>query len=110
MFMWTRKHGLTGKNLENLETLVKFCINFYFKLFFDIKVKHHLINGPNHILTQLRILCTLSEDVKTIITPYIRTSAWYSHTECVLLSLLGSQDREDRRFAVNMIMKIRGKS
>ena len=110
MFMWTRKHGLTGKNLENLETLVRFCLDSYFKLFFDIKVKHDIIYGPTHVLTQVRILRTLPQAVQTIVTPYIRTGAWYSHSECVLLSLLGSQDKEDRRFAVEFILKIRGKN
>ena len=43
-------------------------------------------------------------------TPYIRTGAWYSHTECILLSLLGSTDADDRKFAVDMILKIRGKN
>ena len=110
LFMWTRKHGLTGKNLKNLETIVKFCLQSYFKLFFDIKVKHHLIHGPYHVLTQLRILRTLPKNVKTIVTPYVRTGAWYSHTECILLSLLGSEKAEDRKFAVQMILKIRGES
>ena len=110
LFMWTRKHGLTGKNLENLETLVRFCLDSYFKLFFDIKVKHDIIYGPTHVLTQVRILRTLPQAVQTIVTPYIRTGAWYSHSECVLLSLLGSQDKEDRRFAVEFILKIRGKN
>ena len=33
VFMWTRKHNLSSKNLENLELLVLFCLQFYFKLF-----------------------------------------------------------------------------
>ena len=51
LFMWTRKHGLTGKNLENLETLVRFFLNSYFKLFLDIKVKYDINHGPSHVLT-----------------------------------------------------------
>ena len=47
--------------------------------------------------------------MQTIVTPYVRTGAWYSHSECILLSLLGSQVSEDRQFAVNMILKVRGK-
>ena len=110
LFLWTRKHGLTGKNLKNLETLVRFCVDCYFQLFFDIKVKHELIHGPSHVLTQVRILQTLPKEVKRIITPYVRTGAWYSHSECVLLSLMGSSSMEDRRFAVDLILKIRGKN
>ena len=36
--MWTRHHGLTGKDLENLETLVLFCLQMFFKMYYDIKV------------------------------------------------------------------------
>ena len=109
LFLWTRHHGLVGRDAKNLETLVTFCLRSYFKLFFDIKVKHDLIHGPYHVLTQLRILQTLSKEVKTIVTPYVRTGAWYSHSESVLLSLLGSKVTKDRDFAVNMILKVRGK-
>ena len=109
LFLWTRHHGLVGRDAKNLETLVTFCLRSYFKLFFDIKVKHDLIHGPYHVLTQLRILQTLSKEVKTIVTPYVRTGAWYSHSESVLLSLLGSQITKDRDFAVKMILKVRGK-
>ena len=40
VFMWTREHGLTGQLLRVLEVLVKFCLQHYFKLYFDIKVRH----------------------------------------------------------------------
>ena len=47
--------------------------------------------------------------MQTIVTSYIHTGAWYSHSECILLSLLGSDVAEDRKFAVEMILKICGK-
>ena len=46
--------------------------------------------------------------MQKIVTPYIRTGAWYSHSECILLSLLGSNKTKDRMFAVEKILKIRG--
>ncbi|KAG0720235.1 hypothetical protein GWK47_006885 [Chionoecetes opilio] len=54
VYMWTRKHGLTGKELNTLEILVKCCLQVYFKLYYDIKVHHRLEEGPKNILTQLR--------------------------------------------------------
>ena len=78
--MWPRKHGLQGNDRKNLELLVKFYLQSYFKLCFDIKVKHNLIHGPYHVLTQLCILRTLPKKVQNIVTPYIRTGAWYSHS------------------------------
>ena len=58
LFLWTRQHGLNGHNLKVLELLVKFCLEYYFKIYFDLKVKHDLVDAPYHILTQLRILKT----------------------------------------------------
>ena len=110
LMMWTRVHGLTGQPLKNLETLVKFCIQMYFKLYFDISFKNRLEDGPNHVLTELRILKTLPAKVRGIVTPYVRTGAWFSHSECCLVTLLASKEKEDRKFAVEKIMKIRGEN
>ena len=106
--MWIRQHGLTGKSLKVLEILVKFCLEYYFKIYFDMKVKHLIVDAPYHILTSLRILKTQPKVVKDAVTFYVRTGAWYSHPECLLLSLLASCDSTDRKFAVNQILKLRG--
>ena len=108
VFMWTRVHGLTGQPLRTLEVLVKFCLTYYFKLYFDMKVKHLIEDAPYHILTSLRILKTQPQKVKTIITFYVRTGAWYAHSECLLVSLLASTSKEDRKFAVDKILQLRG--
>ena len=96
--------------MENLELLVQFCLESYFKLFFDIKVRDRFEDGPTHLLTQLRVLRTLPEPVKDIVLPYIRLGAWFSHSENVLLSLLCSTSKEEREFAVNQILKLRGEA
>lgn len=110
VYMWTRHHGLTGQHLVDLEVLVKFCLQSYFKLYFDIKVKHKLEDAPHHILTQLRILKKQPKRVQDIVTHYIRTGAWYAHPENVLLSLLASSDPSERKFGVDQILKLRGRS
>ena len=73
-----------------------------------MKVKHLIVDAPYHILTSLRILKTQPKKVLDMVTFYIRTAAWYSRTECLLLSLLASPDLEDRTFAVNEILRLRG--
>ena len=80
IFMWTREHGLTGKNLKLLRLLVKFCLEVYFPLYFAIKVKHSIVDAPYHILTSLRILRTQPKCVKDAITFYVRKGAWYGPT------------------------------
>ena len=110
LFLWTRRHGLSGQPLRNLEVLVRFCCQMYFKMYFEICVKNTLEYGPLHILSELRILKTLPKKVCQIVTPYVKTGAWFSHSECCLLTLLTSEDLEDRSFAVNTILNIRGAS
>ena len=110
VYMWTRHHGLTGNDFKVLETLVRFCLEMHLKIFFDIKVKHSLVDAPYHILTQLRILKTQPKKVRDLVTFYIRKGAWYAHHENVLTSLLASSNAEDRKFAVDQILKLRGKS
>ena len=81
VYLWTSKHDLSGKQLEDLEILVRFSLESYFKLFFYIKVKDRLEDAPHHILTQLRILRTLSKRLQGIVTPYVCSGAWHSHHE-----------------------------
>ena len=69
-----------------------------------------MIQGPYHVLTQLCILRTLPKKVQNILTPYIRTGALYSHSECILLSRLGSAYGNDRKFVVDMILNICGQN
>ena len=109
IFMWTRKHSMTGNNLKVLEMLVKFFLEWYFKLYFNIKVKHLILDAPLHILTGLRILKTHPKNVRDAVTPYIRTGAWYAHSECLMLTLLSFENSREREFAVRQILKLRGK-
>ena len=93
-----------------MEIIVRFCLTYYFKLYYDIKVRHNIVEGPVHILTQIRILQKQPKIVRDIITPYIRTGAWYSHSECVLLHLVTSDRKEQREFGVKQILAVRGKN
>ena len=108
VYMWTRKHGLSGSNLSVLESLVKFCLQFYFKIYFDIKVRHLIVDAPYHVLTSLRILKAQPKKVRDAIIFYVRKGAWYPHPECLILSLLASPIMSDRKFAINQVLKLRG--
>ena len=41
-------------------------------------------------------------------TPYIRSGAWFSHSEALLFTLGSSPIKEEREFGVNRILEIRG--
>ena len=88
-----QRTGLTGEGADILGMLVKICVQFYFKIYFDILLK--LENGPPHILTDFRIFSTLSLEGQATIRPIVQTGAWFSHSECCLLSLLTGNSDSD---------------
>ena len=108
LILCSKKHGLTGNNLEVLRMLGNYAVESYFKLYYDIKVKNSLEEAPYQILTQLRILKKQPAVVQNAVTKYIRTGAWYALSENILLSLIASSDKLDRAFAVDKILNIRG--
>ena len=87
--------------------LSQILLKVLLQAFFDIKVKDRLEDASHHILTQLRILRILSKRVKGIVTPYVCSGAWHSHHENVLLALLASPDKENRKFGIDQILKLR---
>ncbi|KAG0714738.1 hypothetical protein GWK47_013555 [Chionoecetes opilio] len=83
---------LTGKELNTLEILVKYCLQVYFKLYYDIKVHHRLEDGPKPSSRKLRVMRSQPKKVQTAVTFYVRTGAWFAHSECVLLSLMAGSE------------------
>ncbi|KAG0720489.1 hypothetical protein GWK47_048410 [Chionoecetes opilio] len=76
---------------ENPEILVKYCLQVYFKLYYDIKVHHRLEDGPKHILTQLRVMRSQPKKVQTAVTFYVGQEHG-SHTQNVSSSREASQN------------------
>ena len=105
--LYVSKHGFKGKNLNNLKLLVEFIIGVYFPMWFEAKVKHSFINGPRLVLKQLELVRLQKKKVQNIVAPHIVRSAWYSHSEAVLQTLLCSEDADERSCAVQMIIKLR---
>ena len=108
LILWARVHGLQGETLRKFELIIQFVLQSYFKLYFDIKVKHSLVDGPYHVVTALRISRNLPEEVREIVSPYIKNGAYHAHPENVILTLLASEVQENRVFAIETILKLRG--
>ena len=58
----------------------------------------------------MQLVRSQPKKVQNIVLPYIQSSAWNSHSENLLQTLLCSSDSGDRRFAVDTICKLRGSS
>ena len=75
-------------------------------MWFMIKTRRSRTQGPHHVLQQLRYVRKMSPSGQALIGKYIMSSAWNSHSERIMLSLLvGSM--EARVFAVDKILHIR---
>jgi hypothetical protein len=109
LLLWMSRHGLEEELLERLESVVTYIVSCYVPMWFQIKVKHSWLEGPQHVLTHLSLLQLQSERIQDILMPYLRTSSWYAHSESILQTLLCSQDPVDRSFAVSKILKLRGR-
>ena len=98
MRLWVSRHGLkAGRMLSNLRLIVTFIVGVYVPNWFNIKVKHSWIEGPNHLLYQLELLRQQSKKVTNIVMPYVIRNAYYTHPESVLQSMLCSDKREERK-------------
>lgn len=101
---------LTAKEESSLKHIVTFIVQVYYPCWFLAKVKHSWLEGPRHLLTQLRLIRQQPEVVQDAVMQTVRSAAWHSHSECVLQTMLASQDREERAFAVKKILELRGES
>ena len=109
-FLWCTDHGFTGELLDRFRKIVTYVVQVYFPMYFQIKVKHSIVEAPQHIVTLLRLFNQQDRDVKEATGKYVRSGAWFAHSECLLLSLLSSSDKDDREFAVAEILKLRAES
>ena len=104
--LWTRVHGLVGQDLENLRLICLFIVGVYYKLWFNIKRDHKLVDGPHHMLKQVQLVSKYcSEEVRAVVDPYITRNSYFAHPELLLISLLASDNEEERHFAVRTIRK-----
>ena len=103
-------YNVEGELLEKLETIVTYIVSVYGNMWFDIKVKHSWLEGPRHVLKELSLFRLQSKKVQDIVLPTLQRSAWNSHSESVLQTMLCSSDKDEREFAVQQILKIRGKN
>ena len=71
--MHKKTWSIEGQSMITLNLLASYAVKSYFKLNFDIEVKHKMEDAPYHILTKMRILRTQPKEVKDIVTKYVCT-------------------------------------
>ena len=60
MKIWVSKDNFTAakekENPQNLRLIVEFIVGVYVPMWFQAKVKHSFISGPDHVLRQLQLV------------------------------------------------------
>ena len=107
--LWVSFHFLTEKNLKNLRLIIEFIVGVYYPCWFQIKVKHSWLDGPRHVLFQLKQLKYQKEEVIAIVKKTVKRSTWFAFTECIIQTLLCSNKEEERKLGVQKVLEIRGK-
>ena len=108
MMLWMSEHTFKGEILQKFRMIVDFVCNVYFPMFFEIKVKHSIVDGPEHIITFFWLLHAQTSVVVKAVSPYVQSGAWFAHPEALLLILLSSKKKTERRFAVKKVLEVRG--
>ena len=107
------KHTLRRNSLsyKNLKIIISYIVGVYAVMWFDIKSRSNILQGPIHMLKAVQLVrMNCPVQVKTVVEEVLQREGWPAHSENVLLSLLGSEDREERKFAIEKIKEVRGES
>ena len=105
--MYMKKSGLKGKSKKNLEIFVFFIITNYAPMWFTIKSKPSITQGPRHYYKQVQLIKILPKQVQNIVKENISRSAFHAHPENLLLSMLADDSQEVRTKAVEQIIRLR---
>ena len=109
--VWVGHHGFVGENHRILRLIIIHLAFHYFPGWFRIKCKPTLIDGPRHVFEEMKVVRdVLPEEIQDVVKRKVEDGAWMAHSEIVLLSLLASDEEEERRFAVKKLIAIRGES
>ena len=72
--IWCSKHGLKGKNLENLKQIVYQIMKVYIPNWFNTKIKHNWIQGPHHVLFQLQTFRNIKLETQNTLKEHVQRS------------------------------------
>ena len=103
------KKKLDPESLEILKTIVKYIVQVYLPVFFQIRSSKSWLDAPRIYLDLLKRLRKQSPEVRSILSKSIQLGAYCLNEETLLLTMLQDPDEEMRRFAIRKIEDIRSK-
>ena len=95
----------------NLQAIAHFCNSVYFPTWFESKKQNQIIHGAKNFFNLVhRIQQFPHSEICSIASKVVQRKAFFAHLKNVLLGMLGDDDEEIRRSAVNKIQGLREKS
>lgn len=86
-----------------------YIVNVYGIVYLEVRHKSRVQQAPYHLVKEITLVREhCNEEEQKRVHKAIQDNGFMSHHESVLLALLGSSDRSDRKFAVELIIEIRG--
>ena len=103
------RHYMSSENPSfELKRLVNFIVFVYAPAFLAAKHFNNIKEGPVLLLQEVKAVDRFClDEEKVVVERTINMNGFYAHGESVLVSLLCSDDPEDRRYAISTIKKIR---
>ena len=99
---------LSEEELDILRIITEYIVRVYVPMWFAITEQDDLSMGSAHYLELMRGLRLVDSRVAEVAKKRVVDNCYYFHPESLLLYLISSEDREDRKFAVDRIKDIRG--
>lgn len=84
---------------SELQVLVKYIIQVYAPMMFEIKHKHSVVYGPVHLANMLKMSRFLEPDHLKCVEDQIQRNAFYAHPEHILLAMINDSEERIRRMA-----------
>ena len=105
-----RLYIATENPSENLTILALFSIKVYFQTWFEIKHYSKLTCGSKNFFNLFqRIISFPNQKVGEIGLKVLQNNGFFAHPENILLGMLGDDDEDLRRMAVNKLCCLRSK-
>ena len=57
-------------------------------MWYEIKVKHSIVERPEHKVRLLKLLRQQEDEIKETVIPYIQNAAYFNHSKFLILSLI----------------------
>ena len=109
MKLWTSCHNLTIQEKKDLKSVVQWIVCCYYPIWFYIKCNSGFLNGPYHVLKQVQYMRLLSSEIQKSVKESVQRNCYWAHSENILQTLICSEKKTDRKFAVNKIIDLRKK-